>query len=102
MGWYSWAAWIEGYLEWINNFLRILEKDKDEIIRVVNKNSKIQCEYNEKINNLSAEIEKMDAKIRKIEKESKKTTKDLKDLEKMDKKRDKFVEKGKERMKKSC
>lgn len=44
----------------------------------------------------------MDKKIRAIEKESKKTTKDLKQLEKMDKKRDKFVDKGKERMKKGC
>jgi hypothetical protein len=44
----------------------------------------------------------MDAKIRKIEKESKKVSKDLKSLESADKKRDKFVEKGKKRMKKGC
>lgn len=44
----------------------------------------------------------MDKQIRKIEKENKKEGKDLKHLEQMDKKRDKYVEKGKERMKKGC
>lgn len=47
----------------------------------------------------------MDKLIRKIEKEvpkKSKAHKELKHLEKADKKRDKLVEKGKEKMKKGC
>lgn len=95
MGWYSWAAWIERYINW-------LEQERKDHSRVINKQIDRLDKVCESMVGLVEEIKKMDAKIRKIEKESKKTTKDLKDLEKMDKKRDKFVEKGKEKMKKGC
>ena len=44
----------------------------------------------------------MDKKIRKIEKDSKKVGSELKSLEKADKKRDKYVEEGKKKMKGKC
>jgi len=45
------------------------------------------------------EGEQVDKQIRKIEKETKKVEKDLKHLEKEDKKRDRFVDAGKDALK---